>query len=546
MRLIVYCALLLVSAVSTVTAQCDFIPNNCVIRQGCYDSKDLAQYHSDNSIPAKNQRSCIMCYFSGSEPVKLDMFFSHGTRNSDPSNSNCPSITGGDSHVAIAYLEACAEKVQDANTNGLSIDQKLSMVIDGTWEPTATCTPVNHTVTSPLFSTKEVLDFSSGIRVASSYVPLKELMQGCGIHEPNRTKAGKNAKYATIERMESGTGDCNVVKTGMRDIVFDHINMDNEKCVIASTSGNSKLAKGECPLETVSPDSMELMRVSPMFSFVDPEEIELRYVKFTTGRKYRQACPGRALMSADQRNAKAYPPTPVNIDKMCFDYVEDTHEVPNSPTASKPDLVDPEETDAAFRCPPEIPESVGNMCLEKIPQNSDGGKYLDTTDQRVLAWPDNPSTNISGRSVNMTVLCPDGKKTNPLKINTETPTCVPDEDIMNRTAPRKECPIGHSRMPIGLDIESSNDTEISFMCVPTKYNSIASRPIDVVLWDFAGSVFFSNNWPDEQGDTFTVLVFGDKDISSSSKMKEGEVFEDYFDETSGTMLGVFLPDKRIT
>ena len=92
MRLIVYCALLLVSAVSTVTAQCDFIPNNCVIRQGCYDSKDLAQYHSDNSIPAKNH-AVVSCATSLEAASEARYVFSLAL-GIQVLNSNCPSITG--------------------------------------------------------------------------------------------------------------------------------------------------------------------------------------------------------------------------------------------------------------------------------------------------------------------------------------------------------------------------------------------------------------------------------------------------------------------
>lgn len=566
MRAVLACVLL-ASLVARSNGDCEFFKKSCVMNQRC-----LANENDFRKLPAKNRRNCVFCYFDGTEAVKLDSFFRQDIKISGPQNAGCPQITTGDSHLMVTYLETCEET--RTNTSGMSIGDKIKSIKAGTWPiPEGNCTSIRHDINFPLLSTKESLDFSSGIRIASTYVNTFDLLGACGIGETARTTnyTTDNFTYAQINRVNTGTGECNIVNTGMRDVVFDHIAMNNTECVRSETSGSDKLKGGSCPLSDFAPDSMELFRLSPMFSFVDPEEIELRYVKFSTYEKYRSACPGRALMSADQLNAKKYPPDPVNIDMMCLDYVEDTHALSKHNGTVEPNLEDPNETAAEFVCPPEIPFQISNLCLE--PQNTQAPPRLSSAS---LEWPDSTSmvalvNNTNGTLVNktltMTIRCAAEKTPNPNTRLTKNPTCVPKEDVVEDTYPKNgarpvpTCPFGHTpvnnpNLPDnpGDNYNSSNDPTSAggsnqpFLCAPTKFNSIGSRPIDVTLWDFTGRVFFGNNWPDlSTGITFTVLVYGDKvsGNASTTKLRDGEVFEDYFDDSTGSRLGVFLPDRRI-
>lgn len=568
MRGLFVCALALTAA-TMADAQCSFFKDSCILDDHCLDDNSNLR-----DLPSKNHRRCMFCYLDGTESVGLGSIFRQDVKFSGPENEGCPILTTGDSHIMVTYLEVCDEV--RLLTKHLSLRDKINNMRSGSWPtPDANCTTIEHKIELPLFSTKEVMDFSSGIRVASTYVNTFDLLSSCGIGEKKRTTNNtlEDYTYAHITRLDTGTRECNVVNTGMRDIVFDHIVMNNTQCVKSQTAGNSKLQDGKCPLSDFAPDSMEVFRLSPMFSFLDPEEVELRYVKLSTFEKYRDACPGRALMSADQLNAKKYPPDPINIDKFCLDYVEDVHGLTTKSNGTvEPDLEDPNETPATFKCPPEIPLQISNFCLET--PRDDGSTLI--LSNRSLEWPTNTFimtqfNNSNGTLVNKTLSiraqCPPGKTLNPNTQTTKNPTCVPSEDVVNNTYPQKGprpvpvCPYGHT--PIdnpnlpdnpGSDYNSSADTTSAggsntpFLCAPTKFNSIGSRPIDVTLWDFEGSVFFGNNWPAEStGRTFTVLVFGDKisGNASTTKLKDGEVFEDYFDNTTGTRLGVFLPDRRI-
>ena len=64
----------------------------------------------------------------------------------------------------------------------------------------------------------------------------------------------------------------------------------------------------------------------------------------------------------------------------------------------------------------------------------------------------------------------------------------------------------------------------------------------MILWDFQGDVVFGKNWPSKAGVIFTVLVFADRERSTTGKLTEGEVFEDYFDDKNKNK-GVFLPGR---
>ena len=568
--------LLLAGMVSMADADCEFFQKNCVFNTKClYDNRKIAL------LPEKSRRRCAFCYFDGTEPVKLDAFFRHDLKFTDPLNKNCPQFTTGDSHLMIVYLEVC-EEARDMvanNTNLRTIKHKIEAMRDGDWHKhtqSENCTFIKHEVDLPLFSTPEVLDFSSGIRVASTYVNTFDLLSRCGIGETARTAANvtEDRAFAQITRRNTGTRECNIVKTGMRDIVLDHITLNNTECVASATAGDETLQRGECPLRSFRPDSMELLRLSPSLNSVSPEEVELRYVKLSTYPKYRNACPGRALVSADQKNAKKYPPDPVNIDMMCLDWVEDTHAEISSNGTVAPELEDPNETPATLICPPEKPIQISNMCLNTS-ETSPGP----VVDDDSLAWPFetakvlDPIEDENGTMVNRTIVmkakCPPGKTLNPNTKLTENPTCVPNEDVVNEYYPRNgprpvpKCPFGHTPVdnpylpdnPGDMYNRSADTTSAAgldgmpFLCAPTKFNSIGSRAIDITLWDFEGRVFFGNNWPPlSTGKSFTVLVFGDKvsGNSSTTKLRDGEVFEDYFDNTTGQRIGVFLPDKRIT
>lgn len=56
---------------------------------------------------------------------------------------------------------------------------------------------------------------------------------------------------------------------------------------------------------------------------------------------------------------------------------------------------------------------------------------------------------------------------------------------------------------------------------------------------------FANNWPPTAGVVFTVLVFADRNETLIAQHKDGQVFEDYFNTSAVSDLGIFLPDPHV-
>ena len=56
---------------------------------------------------------------------------------------------------------------------------------------------------------------------------------------------------------------------------------------------------------------------------------------------------------------------------------------------------------------------------------------------------------------------------------------------------------------------------------------------------------FANKWPATAGVVFTVLVFADRNETLIAQHKDGQVFEDYFNTSAVSDLGIFLPDPHV-
>lgn len=121
---------------------------------------------------------------------------------------------------------------------------------------------------------------------------------------------------------------------------------------------------------------------------------------------------------------------------------------------------------------------------------------------------------------------------NPFTFDTSFPTCVPEDTVGNFGEP---CPPDYVKEPLGAGMENTT-------CVRQDANSISSRAVDVILWDYSGKVTFGPDWP--AGVRMTVLVFGNRDVSEAGNMRFGEVFEAYINNTQNER-GVYYPDPHL-
>ncbi len=121
---------------------------------------------------------------------------------------------------------------------------------------------------------------------------------------------------------------------------------------------------------------------------------------------------------------------------------------------------------------------------------------------------------------------------NPQTDNTINPTCIP-ERLVDPSRALDGCPDGYS-----LEPEST-------VCVSDDVNTLPSRPLDIVLWDYEGSVTFGSAWPSQAGVVMTVLVYGDRSVSSVGNLQEGETFESYFNNTPNER-GIYYPDPHLS
>jgi len=267
------------------------------------------------------------------------------------------------------------------------------------------------------------------------------------------------------------------------------LSRDNSDCVEIAVGNDISAA-----LETFGPDTLEVVRVSKLFNSVDPIGFMARYLKLRTYEKYRTAYPGRALMSFDSKDSTQYPPEPVNINGACFSYVEDAHRMVGAGGYLAP-FSDSDEVPAILNCNKTnyTKWSLGNRCYLNAPVDG-------TVDDKYLTYPGCSSPNHC-----VELECPSASNRsmilNPDTVRTDHPTCIPSNDYVSGG---ERCPSNYrlespENIPFeifsDLNIENISDPnqtavmdgDVTGVCVPDKLNNIASRPIDLILWDFRES-----------------------------------------------------------
>ena len=213
-----------------------------------------------------------------------------------------------------------------------------------------------------------------------------------------------------------------------------------------------------------------------------------------------------------------YPPDPINIDNAFFNYLKDLHKA-DLLTSSIP-FQNPDEIEANVTCPESYPINVENTseCMDSS-GNIAPSILVDISCPVQVITTNNVTTNITY------VL-------NPQTNTSVFPTCIP-ESLIDPSKNRDACPEGYSLEPS------------SIVCVNNDANTIPSRPLDIVLWDFQGKVTFGKMWPRQAGVVMTVLVFGDRDEATVGNLKDGEVFENYINKTVNER-GIYYPDPHLS
>ena len=201
-----------------------------------------------------------------------------------------------------------------------------------------------------------------------------------------------------------------------------------------------------------------------------------------------------------------YPPDPINIDKAFFNHLQDLHKV---------DLI---ASSVPYQNPDEIPAVIS--CPQQYTQVGSTSECLSPNGQ--LA----PLDSVSITCENSTYTL------NPQTNKSIYPTCIPDV-LLDPSQSRSGCPEGYSLEPQ------------STVCVSDNANTLPSRPLDLVLWDFEGTVTFGRIWPAQAGVVMTVLVYGDREIASAGNLKEGEVLETYLNKTLNER-GIYYPDPHLS
>ncbi len=460
----------------------------------------------------------ISCYLPGRDPsapsivntntdsCTLDDLFSRNDMNAAGDSTSCPALDLENVKLEV-YLEPCSESYATIGKRGLRdiLDTVRSPALSSSvWGVLKNCTARVHEVQKSLFTGTSTVDYTGGILVASASLWAQ------------RSNMKEGPPKATITReniQEDAT--CNVAVVSMPDTALSHLNLDNTRCLQRVFSNSTKADDFKNALEDFGPDQLGLVRVTSYFEGFLPTDFFLSYLNLATWKPYRTEYPGRALISVDSLRNKKYPPDPIDIGtKARFDAILDEHNVPViAPFSGATDVVDGKfvcnTTEPDKYCSPK-PNVVGKPDVTCAKKEND----LCNSSNLIPVVIDCPSNLYVGQLIVVS--------------NVALPKCIDKRDV--RTS--EVCPDGEV-----FDVRYQS-------CTTVKSNRINSRPIDIVLWDFQGSVFFGNNFDSSNGRIITVLVYGDVETTNVGVLKgSGEVFEDFFD--SGTKAAFRLPDPGL-
>ena len=490
------------------------------LTRGCV----LFQNHCDFSS-IDSERS-INCYFLGDRAVNetynpngnlgtsFAVLFSKNALESQV--ENCPNLIVNNIKLNI-YLEPCYEiaikytegnlklKNRVDNLNGKAFNAAL-------YAPLRNCTPMIHVVNESIMTELSTSEYDSGITITSA----ARLVGGASL------VLGETPKPIVIRNPDVNLdATCNVFGVSMPQTTLSYLVLDNTECVKAALPTQKDLDNA---LQTYGPDQLEVLRISKYFDKYNPTRFQLKYLNLATYRSYRSKYPGRSLISIDAKNDKKYPPDPITVDNSFFDAIVDLHSVPVEVPAGNADEI----VDGIWRCCPNPKKCDENSPNYQEPDLNNAGV--------ILGVPKCKGINASIVTINATPACKDTREK-------EFPIIPP---ITIQGVPTPKCSKG--RYESGLENScpsgSAFDAELE-TCVTLQANRVNSRPIDIIMWNFRGAVTFGNNWDSTSGRIFTVLVFGNREITSLGTLSsdEGEVFEDYQD--NNTRIAFRLPDPGL-
>ncbi len=477
--------------------------------KSCMHSEIQSQKRITCYLPGRNFKAPSIVN-TNTDSCTLDDMFSRNEMNAEGDSTSCPALDLENVELDV-YLEPCEEtykKIQKLDIKKIIETIRTPALASNMWGALENCTARVHEVQKSMFTGSSTVDYTGGITISSASVWAKA----------SNMKDGPPKATITRENIQEDA-TCNIAVVSMPDTSLLHLNLDNTRCLQRVFSNSTKTDDFKNALEDFGPDQLGLIRVTSYFEGFLPTDFVLSYLNLATWKPYRTEYPGRALISVDSLRNKKFPPDPIDIGtKARFDAIFDEHNVPVIvPFSGATDVVD-----GNFVCNTTEPEK---YCSPK--PNVVGKPDLTCA---AIATVNNAKICNKSNLIPVIVQCPSSLYVGqPVVVsNVAVPKCIDRRDV--RTS--EICPDGET-----FDVRYQS-------CTTVKSNRINSRPIDIVLWDFQGSVFFGNNFDSSNGRIITVLVYGDIETTNVGVLKgSGEVFEDYFD--SATKAAFRLPDPGL-
>ena len=459
-------------------------------------------------LPGRSQSSSAILNTNTASECTLDDLFARNEIDGPNSQNSCPKI--GLKNVKLeVYLEPCEEiTFLGSSIKTIMTEIRNPLLATRKWGNLENCTSKIHDVQKAMFTGSSTQDYNGGISLypASRFVT----------NYKEKTKAPFKANIVRENIQEDGT--CNIAIVSMPETTLSYLRLDNTPCLQRVFSNSVNADDFKNALQDFGPDQLGIIRITSFFEDFLPTDFELSYLDLATWKPYRTEYPGRALISVDSLRNKKYPPDPINIGtKARFDAIFDEHSVPVIvPFSGATEVVD-----GKFICPKNGVEKCGPFA------------GLDSNGKPAILCSNftNTSQCNGDETVKADIECPDPNLYEGTPIFLQgvlTAKCIDKRDIRASGS----CPDDQV-----FDVRLQS-------CTSTKSNRINSRPIDIVLWDFQGDVFFGQHFDSTNGRIITVLVYGDIDTTNVGVLKgSGEVFEDFFDKK--TKAAFRLPDPGL-
>mgnify|MGYP001360562335 CR=1 FL=1 len=490
--------------------------------RGCLLFEDHCDFSSIES------ESTINCYFLGDAAVNetfspnpkvatsFSVLFSKNAVASQV--ANCPGLSLNNIQLNV-YLEPCLEVARQYNRkkNPMALSTRVKNLNRQAFNaeiyaPLPKCTPMIHIVNESIMTEPTTSEYDSGITISSAarLAGAASLIIG-DTPKPVVTRS----KFVNLD------ATCNVFGISMPKTTLSYLVLDNTDCVNAALPTQKDLDNA---LQTYGPDQLEVLRISKYFEQYDPVLFQIKYIDLSTYKPYRTKYPGRSLISVDAKNDKKYPPDPITVDNSFFDAIVDLHSVPVEVPAGNADEV----ANGEWRCCPNA-----SLCTKSSPNYLPPNPSIASSLGLYTLVPTCNGTNSSFPPINATASCFAGE-------SEQTPI------VINVTGvPLVKCTTGrYSKNATNCPTGSAYDNALE-TCVTLEAQRVNSRPIDIIMWNFRGDVTFGKNWDSGSGRIFTVLVFGNREITSLGTLSSdtGEVYEDYID--NNTNIAFRLPDPGL-